>query len=212
VTDDRRRDAIEEIIARNGPKPCWEPPVELRPERAAVEVEKPKARRRRVLTPLVLDPNARELVLPFSVEVDHPVVSLNRLSNEHYFIRARRRRKEQEAPLLALSPWRAPKVPLADGAWIVIRLVRLASRAADDDAVPGMFKSVRDALCEKWLGISDSPKALARARVRFEYGQEVRRVPMFYGRYSRVPYEKRRTWKSCFRIEIRNGGSDGGGT
>ena len=124
------------------------------------------------------------------VEVDHPIVSPNRLMNEHWHGRARRRRSESAATARALACFRPPPLPGPGEAPIEVTFTRIGPRLLDDDGLSYSFKSPRDQL-STFLGCGDSPKD----PVRWSYRQEVRRE-------ARIVRGKKgfRVW---FRIEIR---------
>jgi hypothetical protein len=100
------------------------------------------------------------------VDVDVRPVSPNRLHEEHYYTRARRRRLERGATFKALSGHARPTPP------VIVTFVRCASRLTDDDNLAYGFKAVRDAVAE-WLGVTDGPND---HRARWRYAQCAVRV------------------------------------
>lgn len=135
--------------------------------------------------------------LPIVVEVDHPVISPNRLMHEHYFGRAHRRLREAQATWKQLEPHRPPPLPGPDEPRILALFTRFGPILLDDDGLSYSFKSPRDQV-SFWLGCGDSP----RDPVVWKYAQELRREKLAPSaattRNARAP--KFRIW---FRIEIR---------
>jgi hypothetical protein len=123
------------------------------------------------------------------VEVDWRVESINRLSREHHFSRARRRRDEYVATSEALKWHAPPSLP------VLVRFVRLAPTLVDDDNLAIAFKTPRDCVAD-WLGVSDGPR---ETRVRWEYGQEPLRERLPFRPTRRQPTHK---FACRFRIEI----------
>ena len=125
------------------------------------------------------------------VEVDVELVSLNRLTHEHWRSRHHRRRREREVVRKALSGQRPPPGP-----WEVT-ITRLGPRRLDDDAIPTAAKAIRDEI-GSFLGCGDGP----RAPVVWRYAQEVRREPA-RGRRTASGWVRPTTrWRVWCRVEI----------
>jgi hypothetical protein len=85
--------------------------------------------------------------------------SLN--AREHWRVRSSRVKRERTAAHWHLVNEKRPPLP------VVVRLVRIAPRALDDDNLQGVFKAIRDGVADAY-GIDDKD----RSRIRFEYDQE----------------------------------------
>ena len=96
-----------------------------------------------------------------------PVRTHSKLNQRlHWAARARQTKTERRAAYLL-----APNFPLP----CTIRLVRIAPRALDDDAIPGAMKGIRDGIADR-LGLPNDRDP----RVTWEYGQQ-RGRPKEYG-------------------------------
>ena len=89
------------------------------------------------------------------------VNALNR--REHWATKAKRSAAHRHAVTMQLKAGRIRPPPLP----LVVTMTRVAPRAFDDDALPGSFKAVRDAVAA-FYGVDDGPKE-TRLRWRYAY-------------------------------------------
>lgn len=109
------------------------------------------------------------MVKPLIVEIEDMRLKGGQNAREHWRARASRTRREREAAHWTLLDTKRPKLP------VVVRLIRIAPRALDDDNLSGVFKAIRDGVADAY-GIADNDKT----KIRFEYEQE-RGAPHQYG-------------------------------
>ena len=103
-----------------------------------------------------------------TVELPMPLPSCANL-REHWRVRAKRTSAQRLAVTWALQGKCAvPALPCT------VTLVRVASRALDDDNLGSCFKAIRDAVAE-WIGVSDGP----RSGITWRYDQTKCIIPKY---------------------------------
>lgn len=106
---------------------------------------------------------------PLVIEIEDMKLKGSLNAREHWRVRSSRVKRERQAAHWRMLDAKRPPLP------VVVRLVRIAPRALDDDNLQGVFKGIRDGVADAY-GIDDKD----RARIRFEYEQE-RGAPHQYG-------------------------------
>ena len=103
------------------------------------------------------------------IEIEDMRLKGGQNAREHHLARARRTKRERQAAHWRMLDAKRPPLP------VIVRMVRIAPRAFDDDNLSGAFKAMRDGVADAY-GIDDKD----RSRIRFEYDQE-RGAPHQYG-------------------------------
>jgi hypothetical protein len=101
------------------------------------------------------------VVKPLVIEIEDMRLVAGLNAREHRMVRASRTKRERHAAHWMMLDAKRPPLP------VVVRLVRIAPRAFDDDNLQGAFKAVRDGVADAY-GIADNNRSL----IRFEYDQE----------------------------------------
>lgn len=100
---------------------------------------------------------------------------------DHWFVKRRRQKEQQEATHAALITLGADiRARLIDSPTITVRFVRIGGKRLDSDNLVSGFKAIRDALA-KWLRVDDGSDRLKWEWPVQEYGERAVRIELSTG-------------------------------